>query len=484
MSTQSKNSRRNFIRKLGGTVAVAASMPAALASAAPQHFYILKRRSTVAANDRVNIAGIGMGIMGFGDVDTALLLPGTELLAIADCYKGHLTKAKEKYGDQVKTTMNYQEILDNPEVDAVIIATPDHWHNRISIEAMKKGKAVYCEKPMVQHIDEGYEVIKVQKETNKPFQVGSQWASSIVMQKGKELYEQGAIGKLNFVEVFTDRFDALGAWEYSIPPDASPETCDWEMFQGNATNMPFDATRFFRWRNYRDYGTGMAGDLFVHLFTRLHTITSSLGPNRVYATGGLRYWDDGRDVADVMLALVDYPKSEHHPAFNMSMRVNFVDGSGGGDKARLVGDEGEMVLGGNDITIKKKKLSKAPGYGGWDTFNTFPEKTQKAFVEQYDKKYGNLPVEMQEPGEQVFQAPEGYDMRLDHFADWLKVIREGGKTIEGPEFGLRACGPALAANNSLYDKKVVHWDPVAMKIVDEPSANSGKNNKDKEQSGK
>ncbi|WPP50642.1 Gfo/Idh/MocA family protein [Catalinimonas niigatensis] len=456
-------SRRQFIKKLGGTAAAVIGTPVAMASSTgPQ---ILKRRSAVPANDRINVACIGMGLMGFGDVNTALTQDGVEFIAAADCYQGHLTKIKEVYGEQVKTTMNFHEILDNPEVDAVIIATPDHWHDRMSIEAMKKGKAVYCEKPMVQEINEGHEVIKVHQQTKVPFQVGSQWASSIAMQKAKELYEAGEIGELNFVEVYTDRFDARGAWQYSIPPDASKQTCDWEMFQGDATDLPFDPVRFFRWRNYQDYGTGMAGDLFVHLFTRLHTITGSHGPDRIYATGGLRYWEDGRDVADVMLGLLDYPETDKHPAFNMSLRVNFVDGSGGGDRTRLVGNEGEMVLGGNSVTIRKKKLPKAPGFGGWDTYETFPEATQEAFKEKYYQQYGDQKVEMIPPGEMTYSAPDGYDMRQDHFADWFNAIRNGGQPIEDPVFGLRAAGPALACNMSLYQNKLINWDPEKMQVV-------------------
>ncbi len=472
MSKQPDHYRRKFLKKLGGTVAAVASAPAAFA-ATPQPFYILKSRDSVPANDRINLALIGAGLMGFTDTHVALSTGGVELIAAADCYQGHLTRVHEDFGKDVKTTMNFQEVLDNPEIDAVIIATPDHWHDRIAIEAMKKGKAVYCEKPMVQQIPEGREVIKVHQQTKVPFQVGSQYASSIVFHKAKELYEAGQIGKLNYAEVYFDRFSALGAWEYSIPPDASPQTCDWKMFQGDASDVPFDAKRFFRWRNYRDYGTGIPGDLFVHLFTMLHLITSSHGPEQIYATGGLRYWDDDRDVADVMLGLVDYPETKQHPAFNLSLRVNFVDGSGGGQQTRLVGTEGEMVLDPTRIALRKKTLPKAPGYGGYDTYNVFPKAVQEKFAEQYQQEYGSQRTEMTPPEEQVYKAPEDYGwegMRKDHFANWFGVIRNGGETVEGPVFGLRAAGPALASNISHYENRIVYWDPEKMEVVDREQA--------------
>lgn len=461
MKKESNKSRRSFIKKLGITTPLLAGAPALLSAKKPENFYILKPRSKVPANDRIQLACIGMGIMGFGDVRSALTTDGVELVSVADCYTGRLTHSKELFGDHVKTTQNYREILDDAGVDAVIIATPDHWHNRIAIEAMRKGKAVYCEKPMVQHIEEGAEVIKTEKETKVPFQVGSQYASSILFQKAKELYEAGEIGELNFAEAYFDRFSAIGAWQYSIPPDASKETIDWDMFIGDAPKVPFDPVRFFRWRNYQDYGTGIPGDLFVHLFTMLHTITSSVGPNRIYATGGLRYWEDGRDVADVTLGLLDYPETTSHPAFNLALRVNFVDGSGGKSLTRLVGSEGSIELDPRSITLRKKKLPTAPGY----RINTFSDKMQKEFVQEYDEKYSGVKPELVPPGEMTYAAPEGYDMRDDHFANWFNVIRNGGKTIEDSVFGMRAAGPALAANVSLYDNKIVHWDPENMQIT-------------------
>jgi len=461
------NPRRRFLKQLSGTLASTALMPVVANALEPRvkKIYILKKRQKRSANDRINVACIGLGIMGFGDVDTALTCNGVEFIAAADVYQGHLQKVKEVYGEGVKTTMDYQEILDNPSVDAVIIATPDHWHVPIAIAAMKKGKAVYCEKPLVHRIDEGENLIAVYRQNRVPFQVGSQWASALTMQEARKLYQEGAIGELNYAEAYYDRFNALGAWQYSIPPDASIETCDWNRFLGSAPKVPFDPIRFFRWRNYKAYGTGMAGDLFVHLFTRLHTITGSLGPEKIYTTGGLRYWKDGRDVPDVMLGLFDYPETEAHPAFNLSLRVNFVDGSGGGSQVRLVGSEGEMILGDQDITIRKKKLPKAPGYGGWDTFNTFPKATQEAFVKAYDKRYGDIKPEIIPPPEVVYQSPKDYDMRKDHFNNWFDAIRSGGTTIEDPVFGLRTAGPALAANLSQQENRIIQWDPINMQLV-------------------
>ena len=168
--------------------------------------------------------------------------------------------------------------------------------------------------------------------------------SSLSNEKAKQLYDDGAIGDLVMLDFYNDRYSAEGAWQYPIPPDADPETVDFDTFLGNAPKVPYEAKRFFRWRNYKDYGTGVAGDLFVHAFSSLNYIIGSNGPNRAFATGGLRYWKDGRDVPDVSITLYDYPKTETHSAFNAAFRINFIAGSGGGGGFKLIGTEGEMEI--------------------------------------------------------------------------------------------------------------------------------------------
>jgi predicted dehydrogenase len=357
-------------------------------------------------------------------------------------------------------------LLNRKDIDAVIIATSDHWHDHIAIEAMKKGKAVYCEKPMVQHINEGHNVIQAQKANKSVFQVGSQRVSSVMFAEAKRMLQAGAIGDINLVEGMIDRLDALGAWQYSIPPDATPQRIDWDRFLGDAPKRPFDPVRFFRWRNYKDYGTGVPGDLFVHLISGLHFMTDSYGPDNVFASGALSMWKDGRDVPDVMTSVMHYPSKAKLPEFQVQLRVNLADGSGGCERTRIVGTEGVIDIGWNDFVLKKHKLPKAPGYGGWDSFNTFPKAIQEAFVKEYEKKYPPETRTAPQEKDIRFTAPDNYDDRLDHFRNFFEAMRNGKTIVEDATFGLRAAGPALLCNESYAAKKNIRWDGEKMQIID------------------
>ena len=414
----------------------------------------------IGANDHVNIATIGLGGQGTGDTHSSLMADGVRLVAVADIYDGRLTGAKEKFGADVFTTRDYREVLARRDVDAVIVATPDHWHQKIAIDAIAAGKDVYLEKPMVQHLDDGKPLIDAWHKSDRILQVGSQRVSSILYKKAQDLLRQGVIGELNMVEAWWDRNSAIGAWQYSIPTDASPATVDWDRFLGRAPKRPFDATRAFRWRNYRDYGTGVAGDLFVHLFSGMHFILGATGPERVYATGGNYFWKDGRDVPDLMMGLFDYAKNEHHPAFTLSLRVNFEDGSDENSGFRFIGSDGVLSVG-NTVTVKKHPRPAEPGY----SIETFSKAEQQAYMQKYRAQYPkpNLNADSMRPtSEDTYLAPPGYNDHVDHHRNFIASVRSRKPVVEDPVFGFRAAGPALLSNISYFEKRVCRWDAVAM----------------------
>jgi predicted dehydrogenase len=416
----------------------------------------LHRKRSFDADSPVNLALIGAGGMGNADMQTALRIPGVRIVAACDLYDGRLEACKKTYGPDIFTTRDYREILKRDDVDGVIIGTPDHWHKQISVDALNSGKAVYCEKPMVHHIEEGMEVVEAQRRSGKTFQVGSQGMSSLGNEKAKELLAAGAIGTLNYAEGFWARNSPLGAWQYPIPEDASPETVGWDAYISNTTRREFDPLRFFRWRNYRDYGTGVSGDLFVHLFSSLHFITNSKGPNKIQATGGLRYWKDGREVPDILLGMFDYPDTEEHPPFNLSLRVNFVDGTSGSTYLRLVGSEGAMDVKWREVVLRKNEAVDPNA----DPFLAQKSKETDSAASSRDR------AGIKGPNEVVYKADDNYlGAHYDHLYNFINGIRTGTPVAEDAVFGFRAAAPALLCNDSYFNNQIIHWDPVNMKVL-------------------
>ena len=446
-------SRKQFVQKFSiGSMALATS-PSLLSASPIQPLKRSYKSDLLSKNSTVQIALIGAGGMGTQDTYAVLAHAGVKLVAVCDLYQGHLDKATSQWGNDIFTTRDYKEILARPEVDAVIIGTPDHWHKQISIDAMYAGKHVYCENPMVHSLEEGHAVINAQRKTGKVFMVGSQGLSSLGNEKARELLAQGAIGDINYAEGFWARRSPTGAWQYKIPEDATTDTVDWDTFLSNTHKRDFDPMRFFRWRNYKDYGTGMSGDLFVHLFSSLHFITNSYGPDQIYASGGLRYWNDGREVPDVMLGVFDYPETPQHPAFNLSLRCNFVDGTSGTTYLRIVGSEGAMDVQWDKVIVRRNA----------ESFETDPYLAAQAKDTSSANSVARKQMKPQE--EIVYEAEKGYlGAHHDHFGNWLTAIRGGDSVVEDAVFGYRAAAPALACNDSYYQNKAILWDPKNMKL--------------------
>lgn len=450
----SRINRRDFLRT--GSVAAAGGYMVndahvlAIADDGPEPAY--------SANDQIQLALIGAGGQGQYDTKVALQVPGVKLVAAADCYNGRLDHCREVWGDGILATRDYREILARSDVDAVLIATPDHWHMQAGIDAMKAGKDVYLEKPMIHLYSDGQEIIETARATNRILQVGSQRVSSIIYKKAKQLLESGAIGQITVINAWWDRnpnYPTL-AFDSSIPPDASTETIDWPRFLGTAPKIPFNAEHFFQWRKWKAYGSGVAGDLFVHLFSGTHFITGSHGPTRAMATGGIRYWKDGRDQPDVLLGLFDYPQG-----FNLHLRVNFVNGAQETEGFMFTGSEGVMQVGWGRVSVARAPRQPAPDYN----IESWAKATQEKFLADFHRKYPPTHPSGDPPqAEEVYEAPPDYNDSYDHFKNFFAAVRSRQPVVEDPVFGYRAAGAALLANVSYEQDKIVHWDPEAMKF--------------------
>ncbi|MHA8059958.1 Gfo/Idh/MocA family protein [Aquirufa beregesia] len=465
MKNETANSRRKFLQQIGAT-SLLASTPtmATLGLSAKAEERMLNYEKKITSNDKIRIGVIGYGVQGHFDLRTALKVPGVELGGICDLYTGRIENAKEQFGKELFTTTNYQDLLDKKDIDAVLICTTDVWHARITVDALAKGKHVYCEKPMVYKISEGYPVMEAAKKSGKVLQVGSQRVSSIGYAKAKELVAAGEIGELNMVNAVYDRQSSIGAWEYTIPKDANALTTNWGKFIEATEKMAFDAKKFFWWRAFKEVGTGVAGDLFIHLLSGTHFMTNSKGPENIYSTGQFSYWKDGRNLPDVMSGVLQYPKNKDHAAFLMTLQVNFISGTGGQETIRLIGSEGVIEVNGNNITLKHSLMPEAPGFGGYDSLFTFSKSMQEEMQKEYDAKWSSEQRKRKTKEDIIFKAPAGYDDHLDHFTNFFDSIRTGKPVIEDAEFGFRAAAPALSCNESFLKKKIILWDPIKMKL--------------------
>ena len=411
----------------------------------------------VAANDHIQIALIGAGGQGQYDTKVALEVPGVKVMAVADCYNGCLDHCKEMWGTEIQATRDYGEILVRKDIDAVMIATPDHWHMQATVDAMNAGKDVYCEKPMIHVYSDGPKIIETARKTRRIVQIGSQPVSSVICKKAKELLASGAIGQLNMVTAWYDRNSAMGAWEYTVPPDASPKTCDWLRFLGTAPKIPFNPEHFFQWRKWKAYGSGVAGDLWVHLFSQVHFVTGSHGPSRAMATAALRFWKDGRDAPDVVLGLYDYPQG-----FNLSVRTNFVDGGSESYGVTFTGSEGTMTITEDIASLTRVPRETEPGLRS----DPFSEAIQKRMLQEYRQKYP-LPHPVGDTllGEQKYVVPPGYSGDYAHMKNFIDAVRTRQPVVEDAVFGFRAAGAALLSNVSYDRGAIIGWDPEAMTLL-------------------
>src|ERR1700753_817395 len=212
--------RRNFLKAAGAAATVETFLGSRTHLLAEAQSEPAK---PVAANDHIQFALIGAGGQGQGDTKVAVQVPGVKLVAVADCYDGRLEHSQELWGNGIFTTPHYSQVLERTDIESVTIGTPGRWHKQVAVDALKAGKDVYCEKPMIHLYADGPQMIETAHATNRILQVGSQRVSSVIYAKAKELLASGAIGQLNMVTAYWDRNSAMGAWDYTVPPDASTE---------------------------------------------------------------------------------------------------------------------------------------------------------------------------------------------------------------------------------------------------------------------
>lgn len=412
-----------------------------------------------------------------------------ELTAVCDLFDVHAERAiaasanagregsDGAQGKKAKRYTGYRELLASGEVDAVIIGTPDHWHAEIAIEAAKRGIHVYVEKGMTRTIEETYRLRDAVKASDIVFQLGHQGRQTESYLKAREAVERGVIGKINLIEVCTNRNSPNGAWVYDIHPDASEKTIDWKQFEEPCEDKhPFSAERFFRWRCWWDYGTGLGGDLLTHEYDAINQILDLGIPHSAVASGGVYFYKDKnrdhfvseiREVPDVWQVALEYPSRDLTLLYSATLASNKERGK------MIMGHDGYMELG-NNLTIYADRES-----------TKYREKIEKGIIRP------DLPIFTYIPGrdnpDAVATATEQYfagrgllytyrdGKRVDtthlHVKEWIDCIRESiakGSPIQPScniDQGFQEAMTAHMATLAYRENRKVYWDPEKEKIV-------------------
>jgi predicted dehydrogenase len=441
-------SRREFLQASG---AVAGTFAAQSFLLEPESLY--GQTSSAAPSDRLRFGIIGVGMQGSGLLANAITLPNVECVAACDLFDARHTLAKEIVGPNLPTTRRYQELLADKEIDCIIAAVPDHWHKQIVIETVSAGKDIYCEKPMSHSAAEGFEMAAAQQKTGRIVQIGSQRVSSVLYGKAKELLAQRAIGDLMMVEGSLGRNDPGGAWEYPLPTELSPQTLDWDTWQGTVPKRPFDPAVFARWRCWKEYGTGVAGDLLVHLVSgTMYALNINEPPKRAMAIAGIRRWNDGRNMPDVQPTLFEYG--------DMAVYLRLNLGTENAETVRFYGSKGIL-----EVTEFAVTLTPQPGVDTSPSYyaSSFPH----AMREEYFKKWHeqNDPPPGKEPlAESTTWRGPSYDEVKPHLAKFFQAVKSRQPVPEDAVFGNHAALACHMANESYFRKSAVYFDPASKTI--------------------
>jgi len=401
-------------------------------------------------NDRITVGMIGVGARAQELMQAIMTLPNTEIVGVSDAYKGRVERAIARTKGRAKAVKDYREIIGDKSIDTVVIATPDHWHASLAIEAVRAGKDVYIEKPMTYTCEEGNNIIAEVKKSGRILQVGSQGMSSRIQQKAREIIASGKLGQVTMIRAFYNRNTAGGAWIYPIPPDASTQTVDWEMFLGPAPKRPVDYARFFRWRCYQDYSGGIATDLFVHLVTSIHYMMNAKMPSNVVAMGQLYRWKESRDVPDTINAILEYPEGF---TANLSSTFNNQLSSEGG--FQILGTKGSLVIGGG-LTFHPEVVFDD---NRW-IVESWPQALEDAYYKDPKVRAEEMPS-TREPeviGGQEQYREIGVEMTVLHFRNFFSSVKTRKQPLQDALAGHRAASCAHLINKSIREKKMLSWD--------------------------
>jgi len=450
----SQISRRDFVR-LGAGVAVTA----AAAQASQTNTLVAPQHATHALPEgrKIRFGIVGTGIRGCDLLRSARNVPTGICVGSADLYSTRLKAGIEAYGADFETSGDYRRLLDRKDIDAIFVATSDHHHRRVTLDAVAAGKDVYCEKPMSHNVQDGFAMLDAVQSHKRIFQAGSQRVSSILYLKAKEIYDSGRLGEVHEIDAQWNRNSPGGAWVYPIGDDASPETINWKAFLVDAPQIPFDPVRFFRWRCFKDYGEGLGGDLFVHVLSGIQLITGINAPaTRAYSTGGLYHFKDGRDFPDLLETVYDFEA----PAGTVQVHVHCNQNNDTDDEHIVFyGKTGTMVLTGRSVTFTPQDVRPRFESYGWNGMTE--AQRQKGEAEWKAAHPEPLPPL---PEAETYALPRGYDDTEDHIANFFSAVVSRQPVVENEVFGNHAAIGCHMANHSYFHRSIAVWDEAGKRI--------------------
>lgn len=369
-------------------------------------------------------------------------------------------------GLPVKRYRSYEEMMDDKDIDAIMIATPDHNHAAIVVAAAKAGKHVYCEKAPCHTEQQMNDVYNAVKESKIVYQLGHQVPQSVIFQQAKEILRKNILGKITLVESTTNRNTADGAWIRHLDSNGKPKpgdekTIDWAQWLGVAPKVPFNIERYYNWTKYFDYDIGLIGQLFTHEYDAINQLLRIGIPKSAVSSGGIYYWKDGRDMPDVLQCVFEYPDHDLTLLYSGSL-------SNSRSRGRVfMGHDASMELGStisitadNDSTRYKDQIAKGIIDPNLPMVSLNPNSGQIDAVTSPTEKYyaarGLTTTSIN--GRKV-------DVTYLHIKEWIDCIRNGGTPSANIERAFEEGMTISMAHRSYVEKRRTEWDPVNRKIV-------------------
>lgn len=426
--SRSRLPRRLFL-KAAGRAALAAGAAAALP--AP----LFAQRGPA----RVRLGFVGLGQRGVRLARAAGGLPGVEIVAVADLYDGRLARAAEIAGSAVVAARDHRHVLESKDVDAVVIATPDHWHAPLLLAAAAAGKDVYCESPLTHAPAQAAAIAQAFGPGGRLLQAGPALLSSPLLAAAREHVRSGRLGRVALVQGVWETASATEAWLAPFPPDASPDTIDFRGFLGGAPAREFDLHRFFRWQRYWDYGSGLAGARFADQLAAIQWLLDAPAPERAAAAGAVRRWRDGREVPDVLSGAFDYAAG-----FGVSLLAS--QAGGHRRELRLVGSEATLLIEAERLSVYPEPLSEPYAEVG----ETWPKEYRDWFYMIHALTPDGQPRSGPTVAKaaEVYELPAGADAVALHLADFVDAVRSRRAPRASVALGLAAAAGAHLANES------------------------------------